>query len=145
MSVMTSEARPLSIYEVHEGDTYTETIAITPERMEAFIAVSADRALAHVDAEHARSMGYERELVHGFLVALPYSRLLGMFLPGSNTVIHQIQFEALAPTYVGDTLTYEVRVARVVPAVKTVLLELSVRNAAGTIVNRGRSTCVFRR
>ena len=112
--------------------------------LQSFIELSEDRALAHVDEAQAQKMGYKGKLAHGFLVALRFSRMLGMFLPGSNTVIHQFQFDALAPVYVGDTLDYTVKVDRVFPSVQTVRLELSVVNQAGQMVCRGKSTCMFR-
>ena len=73
-----------------------------------------------------------------------YSRLLGMFLPGGNTVIHSVEMKMLAPAYVGDTLTYETKVVRIIEPVKSVQLELSAVNQNGVVVNKGTAICVFR-
>ncbi len=138
------QARTLDIEQIEEGQTYQESITVTDEMLQSFIKLSADCALAHMDEAQAQKMGYEGKLVHGFLVALRFSRMLGMFLPGSNTVIHQFQFDALLPVYVGDTLAYTVKVDRVIPSVETVRLELSVVNQDDQMVGRGKSTCKFR-
>ena len=144
-STVPNEARTLSLEEIEEGQSVTEKVTMTAELVDAFVKLSGDAALAHVNDEHAVTMGYDGRLVHGFLVSLNYSRMLGMFLPGSNTIIHRLKFDALAPTYIGETLTYRVTVDRVVPSVKTVMLSLEATNEQGNVVNRGETTCTFRR
>lgn len=138
------KARVLTISDVKDGDSWEESVCITQERLQQFIDLSADVALAHVDPNHARRMGFDRVLVHGFLVALPYSRILGMFLPGSMTVIHSIDLKMPAPVFVGDTITYRVEVTRVVAAVGSVLLGLTATNQDGVVVSQGKANCVFR-
>lgn len=139
------EAMLLDLTDIHEGQVWSEGAVFSEDVLQAFIDLSGDRALHHVDDDHAGEMGYRAKIVHAFLVALPFSKMLGMCLPGSNTVIHQIQFDALAPVYVGDELTYEVKVHRVSASVKTVVLRLAVINQENETVQRGRATCAFRR
>jgi acyl dehydratase len=139
-----SEQKRPSLEELFPGQTYEETVTITEDLLADFITLSRDRALAHVDSEHACKMGFKGQIVHGFLSCLPYSRILGMFLPGSDTVIHSLNMDMVSAVYVGDTLTYRVAVDRVLPAVRTVRLKLEARNGRGEVVNRGSTTCVFR-
>jgi len=136
--------RLLKMSELQEGQTYSETVSLTADKLRVFIELSGDSAPVHVDSEHAKKMGYEKCLVHGFMVNSGYSRLLGMFLPGGNTVIHRVQLDMLAPVFVGDDLTYEVKVLRISPAVKSVELELRAKNQSGVVVSRGKASCVFR-
>ena len=128
-----------------EGQSVQEDVTITEESLEAFAALSGDRAPVHLDPAHARTMGFPDRIVHGFLVALPYSRLLGMRLPGGNTVIQKLGIDMLAPVRPGEVLTYSVVVQRIVPSVRAVILSLSATNADGDVVSRGSATCVFRR
>ncbi len=137
------EERRLRLEDIHEGDTLSRRMCLDEEKLQAFIALAEDTALAHVDDGHARRMGFKGRIAHGLLVAAGYSGLLGMFLPGPNTVIHQLRLDMKAPAYVGDTLTYTVTAERVVVAVKTVILRLSAVNQDGTVVSSGSATCVF--
>jgi len=141
---LTGHARTLSLTEMEAGQTWREEKEITGEMLKAFIEITQDRALAHVDSEHCTRMGFDRCIVHGLLVGSGYSRILGMFLPGSNTVIHKVQLEMLSPVFVGDVLTYEVRVDRVIPAVRSVQLKLAAMNQEGKLVNQGTAVCTFR-
>ncbi|MFH1024901.1 MAG: MaoC/PaaZ C-terminal domain-containing protein [Planctomycetota bacterium] len=136
---------PLRIEDLREGQTYSEKFEFSEKGLQAFINLSGDRAPAHVDDSHAKGMGYGGRIVHGLFVCMPYSRILGMFLPGGNTVIHQMQFDALAPVYVGDTVSYQVKIVRISVGAKTVVLELSAVRQDGGMVNRGRVTCTFRK
>jgi acyl dehydratase len=128
-----------------EGQSASDEMTITEELLQAFVSMSGDRAPLHTDRQHAVEMGFPDRLAHGLLVGMPYSRLLGMRLPGANTVIQKLHLDMLAPVRVGDTLRYSVAVQRIVPAVKACVLSLSATNSHGEIVSRGSATCVFRR
>jgi 3-hydroxybutyryl-CoA dehydratase len=136
---------PLRFEDLVEGQSVFDDVTITEELLQAFVSVSGDRAPLHTDRQHALDMGFPDRMAHGLLVGMPYSRLLGMRLPGANTVIQKLQLDMLAPVRVGDTLRYSVAVHRIVPAVKACVLSLSATNSHGEVVNRGSATCVFRR
>jgi acetyltransferase-like isoleucine patch superfamily enzyme len=136
--------RLLALEDLAEGDSREETITLTRAALERFGELSGDRAPVHVDPEHARRLGFERPIAHALLVEAGYSRLLGMVLPGGNAVIHELSASMKAPVYPGDRLTYRVRVARLVPAARSVELALSSTNQAGVVVNDGMAVCVFR-
>jgi acyl dehydratase len=133
------------IEDLAEGQSVQEDVTITEQSLEAFAALSGDHAPVHTDGAHARAMGFPDRIAHGFLVALPYSRLLGMRLPGGNTVIQKLSIDMLAPVRTGETLAYSVVVQRIVPSVRAVILSLSATNGEGDVVSRGSATCVFRR
>lgn len=135
----------LRLEDLAEGQSVREEVTITAELLNAFVDLSADSAPVHLDSDHARAMGFPDRIAHGFLVGLPYSRLLGMRLPGGNTVIQRLQLEMLTHVQVGDKLTHSVTVQRIVPSVRAVVLALFTTNARGEAVSRGSATCVFRR
>lgn len=139
-----SETRCYRLEQLSTGQHYEEVVEFTQELLDGFCTLSGDRALAHVDGEHARRMGFDGRILHGMLTCLPYSRILGMFLPGSTTVIHSLKVDMVAPAYVGDSLTYRVEVERLLAAVNSVSLRLSARTAEDKLVNRGTAVCVFR-
>ncbi len=139
------DALALLFEDLVEGQSVSDEMTVTEELLQAFVSISGDRAPLHTDQEHALKMGFPDRMIHGLLVAMPYSRLLGMRLPGANTVIQKIQLDMLAPVRVGDTLCYSVAVQRLVPAVRACVLSLSATNSHGEVVNRGSATCIFRR
>jgi acyl dehydratase len=143
-TTMISAVRCLRMSEIEVGQARREAVEVTESLFRRFVELSGDTAPGHTDEAHARRMGFDRCVLHGFLVGMGYSRLLGMFLPGGNTVIHSIEMKMLAPAYVGDTLTYETKVVRIIEPVKSVQLELTAVNQNGVVVNKGTAICVFR-
>jgi len=132
-----------ALTDLAEGDAVTSQVTFTSEGLEAFISVSGDRAAAHVDSAHAQAMGFKGRILHGMYTALPFSRLLGMYLPGPNCVIQSLDLKFKKEVYVGETLTYRVAVDRLVPSVGAVKLTLSVTRDGGEAVCSGIAQCVF--
>jgi acyl dehydratase len=116
---------------------------VTPDTLDAFMRVSKDYAPAHCDTAHARTLGFREPIVHGFCTSLPFSRLMGMYLPGPSTVIQSLEFRFKKEVYVGDRITYRVAVSRLSAAVGAVRLLLSVKRDDGEVVLEGTAQCVF--
>jgi 3-hydroxybutyryl-CoA dehydratase len=130
---------------LHDGQSVTEAVTFDEALLGDFIRLSGDAAPVHTDTGHARALGFPARVVHGFLVSLPYSRLMGMQLPGPDTVIHSVHLDMVAPVFVGDTIVYTITVQRMAAAARAVVLALEGRNAQEVVVSRGTATCVFRR
>jgi NAD(P)-dependent dehydrogenase (short-subunit alcohol dehydrogenase family)/acyl dehydratase len=72
---------------------------ITEEDVLAFAALSGDHNPLHVDTDYARSTNYQGRIVHGaFQVGLA-SAMLGMHLPGRNTLFGAANARFSAPLY----------------------------------------------
>ena len=134
----------LAIDDIAVGDSHVETVAFTPERTAQFLRLSQDTAGIHVDRDFSQEKGFEALVVHGFLLSLHFSRILGMELPGENTVIGSIELKFHAPCYVGDTATFTATVRRVLKPLGTVLLDLQVRKQDGTLCVEGKTSCAFK-
>ncbi len=135
--------RLLNLEDISEGQLITGKLVITRELVDGFMLLTGDQALVHVDLLHAQRLGFGDRIAHGFLVGSGYSRLLGMFLPGANTVIQKVHLDMVGPVFIGDTITYEVRVDRIILAVKCVKLILSASNQAAQVINKGIAVCKF--
>lgn len=129
--------------DISDNDKCVRTVVFDKARVDAFIELTDDRALVHVDEVHARKMGYPKVIAHGLLVASNYSRMLGMFLPGPNSVIQSIRLDMLQPVFLGDIVRFEVIVVRKVESVKAVKLSLAAFNQHDVTVGRGAAQCVF--
>lgn len=126
------------------GLFHERRVLITPETLAAFVELSGDEAPLHSDAAHARSLGFNDITAHGLLVGAFYSRMLGMVLPGANTLCQQLTLEMTAPVYLGDALSFRVTVQRLIPSVQAVQMALQAFNQNGVEVGRGKAVCVFR-
>lgn len=134
----------LALDQLAAGMEHREVVRFDAERMNRFIAFTEDTAGIHTDVSFSRSLGYEREVVHGFALATVFSRILGMELPGEQTVIATMDLEFHVPVYLGDVVECIVRVERVVRPLRAVMLRLEiVKVGRGEKCVTGRSRCVF--
>lgn len=134
----------LTIDDIKPGDVCTEVVDFTPEKTAAFLQLTRDTAGIHTVESFSREKGFDNLVVHGFLLSLQFSRILGMELPGENTVIGSIQLEFHEPVYVGDRVTFTATVRRIIKPMGVVALDLDVRKSDGTVCVQGKTTCAFK-
>jgi 3-hydroxybutyryl-CoA dehydratase len=110
--------------------------------VDMFAALSHDRASLHFDDGYAIARGYPGRIVHGLLIGARFSRLMGMFLPGEDSVIQSLNLQFRRPVSVGTRVTLSVEVEKIVEAVGAVVLKLSA-TADGVVLVEGRAQCVL--
>ena len=69
-----------------------------------------------------------------------FSKIIGMYLPGKNCVIMDINFTFKKPTFENDLLVYECKVKKVIKRFNIVLLDLFV-NRGKEVLIQGSSRC----
>lgn len=147
-----TDARPeataatgLTLDQVTPGMTVEVRRIFSLDDLRTFGALAPDGAPLHHDPSFARAQGYRDVVVFGFLVAAPFSGLLGERLPGPLTVLHWVRFGMATPVYVGDEIAYRAEVKQVSRSTGAVVLDLSaVRVGTGEAVLRGQAQCGFR-
>jgi acyl dehydratase len=136
---------PLTLEQVAPGMVAELRRSFSMQDLRTFEVLAPDHAPLHRDAEFARQRGYQDVVVFGFLVAAPFSGILGDQLPGPLTVLHTMRFAIAAPVYVGEEIAYRAEVKQVSRATGAVVLELvATRARSGEIVLRGQAQCGFR-
>jgi acyl dehydratase len=133
-----------TLADIEPGDAYAEAITLTAERVAQFIGLTRDRAGVHVDEGFSRQIGFDGNVVHGFLLCAYFSRILGMELPGENAVIGSVKLEFHEPVYVGETVEYRAEVRRVLRPLGSVHLDLRIEGPGGKRAVLGTATCAFR-
>jgi 3-hydroxybutyryl-CoA dehydratase len=77
---------------------------VTEQMMSGFLAQTGDINPLHVDAEYARSRGFDSVVVYGLLASSFYSTLVGVYLPGRDALLHGLNLSFQKPVYVGVPL-----------------------------------------
>jgi 3-hydroxybutyryl-CoA dehydratase len=133
--------RRIALSDIREGEFISQSVRFKQEDLDNFGKTSGDVASIHFDSVFGRTKGFDGVVVHGLLVTSKFSRLLGMYLPGENSIVQSINFNFKNPIYLHNTLLYEVSVNRIIPTVNAVLLDLKV-SVEGTIFVQGKAQCV---
>lgn len=136
---------PSTLEQVKPGMVTELRRSFSAQDLLTFGALAPDHAPLHRDGDFARQQGYRDLVVYGFLVAAPFSGILGEHLPGPLTVLHTMRFGMAAPVYVGEEIVYRAEVKQVSRSTGAVVLELTAaRENSGEVVLRGEARCGFR-
>jgi 3-hydroxybutyryl-CoA dehydratase len=92
------------------GDEHSVTRAFTAADVAAFAQLCGDTNEVHLSADAARRAGFDGCIVHGILVASLFSYIMGMHLPGPQSIYMQQSLNFRAPVYVGQSVTATVKV-----------------------------------
>lgn len=131
-------AKVLAFDEISVGRKASLDVRLTPELIDAFARLTGDLNPLHVSDEFAASRGFPARLAHGLLTASFFSAICGMLLPGRDCLLQSARFDFRKPAPAGTALTLEATVVQKIDAVKTLVLEIAARDAAGEVVLSGR-------
>lgn len=121
------EARTLTLAELTEGARVVAPLCVDAQQMRQFAELSGDFNPLHTDDAFARSKRFEGRVVYGALLLAKISALIGMQLPGRNSVWASVSLDFLKPLYVGQAAELEAVVVRTSPGTGLVELGLTLR------------------
>lgn len=113
-------------------------VTITEDMMAAFMAITRDVNPLHADISYAISRGYKNKVVYGMLTASFYSTLVGMYLPGKNGLLQEVDVLFSRPVYAGDVLAVHGEISFLNDAYHQVEIKASITNRDGLKVSRAK-------
>jgi 3-hydroxybutyryl-CoA dehydratase len=124
--------------ELHEGQTESFEVLVGRPELDAFRTLSGDTNPLHAEADFAQRAGYRDIVVFGMLTASYYSRLVGVHLPGQFAVLHGIDIDFTAPTFVGDRLRVTGEIVHLSEATRRIELRARVTNDEGRVLSKAK-------
>lgn len=100
--------------------------AVSAQDMAAFAALSGDYNPLHTDPAFARAKGFDGVVVYGALLVAKVSQLIGMRLPGRDSIWSSVALRFHAPLFVGDAARVEGEVVALSRATGLCELKLTV-------------------
>lgn len=126
----------LGLADLQEGRSATVAFTVTAEQMAQFAALSGDFNPLHTDDAFARAKRFDGAVVYGALMVAKVSQLIGMQLPGRDSVWASLSMDFRKPLYVGQAAEVEGTVTEVSESTGMVVLRLVVR-ASGKVLAKG--------
>lgn len=105
------------------------TVQITEKMQDDFRKTTGDVNPMHSNQEYAKEQGFSNPLVFGMLTTSFFSTLVGVYLPGKNSLFQEckdIRFHS--PVFVGDTLTVNGKVTEIDDRFNRVTIKADIRN-----------------
>jgi len=137
------QVQALSFEDIRVGQKVRLEQTVAPDLIDAFASLTGDVNPLHASDEFARSKGFGGRIAHGLLVGSFFSTIAGTMLPGRDCLLQETRFSFKKPVPAGTFLVLEAVVAQKVEAYRTVVLELTARDAAGDVVLSGRLQAGF--
>ena len=136
---------------VQVGQAGTFVRAVTAEDVDRFAAISGDNNALHVDAAFARTTRFGAPIAHGALLvgymSAAFTDWWRRHLEGKTDQLaisygyDRVRF--IRPTYLGDTITTEHRIAEILPEEDKALADVTCTNQRGELVAAARHVVKF--
>ncbi len=131
--------RELRYEDIEVGDKASFSKTVSEIDIYQFAGITGDFNPMHVDAEYARTTFFGERIAHGMLTASFISTVLGMKLPGPNTIYLGQTLRFLAPVKIGDTIRATVEVIEKIESKQQIRLRTVIVNQHGTTVLDGEA------
>lgn len=102
--------------------------SFTQEQVELFAQVTGDHNPIHLDETYAAKSMFKTRIMHGFLSASVFSRIIGMHFPGNGAVYLSQSMNFLKPMYVNTPYKAKVKVIECIANKKRFALETTIHN-----------------
>jgi 3-hydroxybutyryl-CoA dehydratase len=129
----------LTYEEIQIGDTANFSKTISEFDIYQFAGITGDFNPMHINEEFADKTIFKDRIAHGLLTGSFISTVLGMKLPGPNSIYLSQSFRFIAPVKVGDTIRATVEVIEKQDDKKFIKLKTQVWNQRKEIVVDGEA------
>jgi len=121
------------------GKIYEFRITITEEMVEYFARAIGDYNPIHMDEDYAKGTIFKTRVVHGMLHAGIISGIVGTRFPGAGTIYLAQTLKFLKPVFIGDEITYRLKVLEYFQEKNRLRLETVCINQKGETVLTGEA------
>jgi len=129
----------ISINQLKIDQTHQSSFTITEEMIERFAQATGDNNPIHLDEEYAKGTIFKGRVAHGMLQAGILSGVLGTRFPGMGTVYLSQTLKFLNPVFIGDDITFRLRVLELFEEKNRVNLETVCTNQRAETVLTGEA------
>jgi len=117
-------------------------VTFSSKQIKEFIKLSGDHARIHHDRLFAKKLGFSDVVVHGNLAVSPFSRLIGMYLPGEGCVLRSQCFQFRKAVYCGEPLVYSLEIVKLRASFRLIELAMKVAGKRGLLIS-GQCECLL--
>ena len=118
------------------GQTESFKIKLKKEIIKKFISISKDYSKIHLDKKYALKYGFKDKITHGMLLGVFYSRFVGFYLPGKNSLCigwDNIKFNK--PVYLNDVISIKGKIVHLNDPYKVATVKIEATNRLKKIVS----------
>ena len=108
-----------------------------------FAKLSGDFNPLHMDEDYASNTNFEKRVCHGMLLASFFSQLVGMYLPGKNSLYFSQSLNFRNPCFVDDEVTIAGEITEKKSNTKIITIKTTISRGV-TIIIDGTAKVIVR-
>ena len=109
-----------------------------------FAKISGDFNPLHMNDEYASTTNFGKRVCHGMLLASFFSQLIGMYLPGKNSLYFSQTLNFRNPCFIDDNITIEGEIIEKKSNVKLIIVKTTIHNQDGKCLIDGIAKVIVR-
>ncbi len=109
-----------------------------------FAKISGDFNPLHMNDEYASKTNFGKRVCHGMLLASFFSRLIGMHLPGKNSLYFSQTLNFRNPCFIGDLVVIEGEIVEKKFNMKLITMKTTIHNQTGNCLIDGIAKVIVR-
>ena len=137
------EPKNYSFDELEVGMKESFELKITESMINEFAKTSGDHNPLHIDDDFAMKTKFKKKICHGMLLVSFFSRLIGMHLPGKNSLYFSHSLNFIEPCYVDDRIYILGELIDKSDATKILTIKTTIQNDSGKILVDGIAKVIF--
>ena len=141
---MTEQSAEYKFDEIMVGVKTKFTVQINESTINEFARISGDHNPLHMDEQYAAKTQFGKRVCHGMLLASFFSRLVGMYMPGKNTLYFSQTLNFQTPCFVGDKVTIEGEVIDKSQSTRIITIKTTAHNQVGKCLVDGIAKVIVR-
>jgi len=109
-----------------------------------FAKISGDFNPLHINKEYASTTNFGKRVCHGMLLTSFFSQLVGMYLPGKNSLYFSQTLNFRNPCFIDDIITIEGEIIEKKSNMKLITIKTTIHNQTGTCLIDGIAKVIVR-
>ncbi len=109
-----------------------------------FAKISGDFNPLHMNDEYASTTNFGKRVCHGMLLASFFSQLIGMYLPGKNSLYFSQTLNFRNPCFIDDNITIEGEIIEKKSNIKLIVIKTTIHNQDGECLIDGIGKIIVR-
>lgn len=124
-----------TIDEIEIGLEKSFEVKLTQKLIDDFAQLSGDYNPLHTNKNFAKSKNFKTVVCHGMLLASFFSRLVGMYLPGKDSLYFSQSLNFLKPAFVDEIVTVSGKVISKSISTKIITLNMTIKNSENELLS----------
>lgn len=141
---MTEQPTEYKFDEIKLGIKAKFAVMVDESIINEFARISGDHNPLHVDERYAAKTQFGKRVCHGMLLASFFSRLVGMYIPGKNSLYFSQTLNFQLPCFVGDEVIIEGEVIDTSQSTRIITIKTAAYNQLGKCLVDGIAKVIVR-